>query len=257
MTATDPAEVPKIITVGEGFCVRQEVDNIAWIDLGGFAVVVDALERPELEREVLAAIRKTLGNMPLRYVLNTHTHYDHVALNRALQRQFGAEIVNQATAPVTPQGRWFEGPRRRLQWLAMPGCHTAEDCVAWLPQDRALFVGDIFGWGLIPLSDSLTAATAKLLLDTYAKLIAFDPAVVIPGHGPLGDKATLQRWVEYFRWLIEQCSSGVAAGKSDKQITGELAPPEDMKTWWRFLLWKHADSLGKVLQAVRQGKLGV
>jgi cyclase len=253
--ATDPAEVAKIIDVGEGFCVRQEIDNTAWIDLGGYAVVVDALERPELEREVLAAIRQTLGETPVRYVLNTHTHHDHTALNAALQRQFGVEIVNQRTAPVGAEGRWFAGTRRRLHWLAMPGCHTSEDCVAWLPEDRAVFVGDIFGWGLIPLSGGLDDATARLLLETHRRLIDLDPAVMIPGHGPLGTKATLERWVEYFQWLRGQCAAGVRAGKSDAAIRAQLSPPDDMKSWWRFGLWKHEDSVAKVLQAVRGGRL--
>ena len=42
---TDPAETPTIVTVGEGFYVRQAVDNIAWIDLGEYAIVIDALEQ--------------------------------------------------------------------------------------------------------------------------------------------------------------------------------------------------------------------
>ena len=254
MTITDP-DTPKIIEIGEGFCVRQEVDNTAWIDLGGFAVVVDALERPELEGEVFAAVRGALGDTPVRYVLNTHTHYDHVALNKAFQREFGAEIVNQQTAPVGPDGRWFKGTRRTLHWLHMPGCHTPEDCVAWVPEDRALLVGDIFGWGLIPLTRPLRADTAKLLLDTCQRLIDYDPAVMVPGHGPLGTRQTLERYVEYLHWLREQCAAAVAAGKADDEVYASVAPPADLHDWWRFLKWKHADSVTKMLRAVRRGEL--
>ena len=255
MTATDPADVPKIVTVGDGLCVRQEVDNIAWIDMGGFAVVVDALERRELEQEVFAAIRETLGETPLRCVFNTHTHYDHVALNEAFRRDFGAEIVNQQASPVGPEGRWFEGDRRQLHWLPLPGCHTPEDCIAWVPEDRALFVGDIFGWGLIPLGRALHDGTAKLLLDAYARLIDLNPAVVVPGHGPLCTKAELVRWVEYFHWLIAEVAGALAAGRPDAEIAAALTPPPDMQAWWRFALWKHEDSLKKVLRAVRAGDL--
>lgn len=251
--ATDPADTPKIVTVGEGFCVRQAVDNIAWIDLGEYALVVDALEQAHLEKEVFGAIRSTLGEEPVRYLLNTHTHGDHTALNAAFRRGFGTEIINQRTSPVGPEGRWFEGARRRVQMLPMPGCHTAEDCVVWVPDDRALFVGDIFGWGLISLSGSLNDESARLLVDTHARLIEFDAAVVIPGHGPLCTTAELARWVEYFQWLQGQVRQACSAGKPDRQIMREVAPPEDMKTWWRFLQWKHEDSLGKVLRAVRHG----
>ena len=253
--ATDRAETPEIVTVGDGFYVRQAVDNIAWIDLGKDALVVDALEQPELEEEVFQAIRSTLGDRPIRCVLNTHTHYDHVALNAAFQRRFGAQIINRRTAPIEPQGRWLEGPRRRVLMLPMPGCHTDEDCVIWVPDDKALFVGDIFGWGLIPCGD-LRGDAPRRLVDTYARLIDFGAAVVIPGHGPLCTTAELQRWVEYFLWLQKQAVRACGEGQSDKEILGHIPPPKDMHEWWRFLQWKHQDSLAKVLQAVRSGWLG-
>ena len=209
--ATDPADTAKIVTVSEGLYVRQAVDNMGWIDLGDCALAVDALEQRRLEAEVFAAIQSTLGEKPVRYLLNTHTHGDHVALNAAFQKRFGTEVV------------------------------------------RALFVGDLFGWGLINLSRSLTDETAKLLADTYERLIGFDAAVVIPGHGPLCTTAELTRQMEYVRSLAEQVRQAIAAGRSDRQIMGEVAPPDDMKTWWRFLQWKHEDSLRSVLAAVRGG----
>jgi glyoxylase-like metal-dependent hydrolase (beta-lactamase superfamily II) len=255
MATTDPLETPRLLTVGDGFFVRQAVDNIAWIDMGEFALVVDALEQPELESEVFEAIRSTLGDKPIRYVLNTHVHYDHVALNAAFQRRFGAKVVNQRTSPVGPQGRWFEGSRRRVLMQAMPGCHTDDDCVVWVPGDKALFAGDIFGWGLIPLEVELRNETARLLAQTYARLIEFAASVVIPGHGPLATTAELSRWVKYFHWLCDEVRQACSEGKADRQIMQEIAAPADMKTWWRFVLWKHQDSLSKVLGAVKHGGL--
>jgi len=249
---TDP-DTPKLITVAEGFCVRQEVDNIAWIDLGGCAVVVDALEHAELEGEVLGLIARTLGDAPVRYVLNTHTHYDHTALNEAFRRR-GAEIVNQGTASIPPDGRWFEGTKRKVLMLPLPGCHTDEDCVVRVEPEGALFTGDIFGWGLIP-SGGLDDAMADRLLETYRRMIDFGAETVVPGHGPLCATAELKRWVEYFRWLRRQVGAAIAAGKGDREIRKQLPPPDDMRHWWRFLDWKHEDSLGKVLGAVRSGAL--
>jgi cyclase len=251
----EQAEIPKILTIGPGFCVRQEIDNIAWIDLGEYAIVVDALERPELEAEVLAAIRASVGDKPIRFVLNTHTHYDHVALNEPFERRCGAQIVNALTTEFPAEGKWFEGATRWARMLPAPGCHTAEDCVVWVEPDRALFVGDIFGWGLIPLTVNLRADTAKVLEDTYARLIAMDPLVVIPGHGPLCTAAELRRWLEYFHWLRREIVRACAAGASDEDVLRQTAAPQDMQTWWRFLKWKHQDSVAKVLKAVRKGWL--
>ena len=212
----DPADTPKLINLADGLYVRQAVDNIAWIDLGDCGLVVDALEESKLEDEIFAAIDSSLGDKPIRYLLNTHTHYDHTALNEAFRRRFGAEIVNRRTASIPSQGRWFEGWKRRVLMLSMPDCHSPEDCIIWVPEDRILFVGDIFGWGLISLTRNLDADTAKLLLNSYARMIEFNACVVVPGHGPLCTSGELKRWEEYF---------------------------------------KHEDSLAKVLKAVRCGRL--
>jgi len=248
-------DTPQVVKLADGFHLRQAVDNIAWADLGDGAVVIDALEQPELKDEVFAAIRATLGQKArVRYVLNTHTHYDHVALNEAFVREWGSEILS-FHAGLKPDGRWLEGPQRRVRILPMPGCHTEEDCVAWFPSDKVLCVGDIFGWGLIPLTRDLRDESAARLLETYRRLIDFGAAVVVPGHGPLARTADLERWVEYFRWLIDTAKAGVSAGRSDEEIARDLAPPADMHSWWRFLQWKHEDSAQKVLRAVRSGRL--
>ena len=43
----DPGAEPKVLTVAERFWIRQEVDNVAWIDMGGQAIVIDTLEHVE------------------------------------------------------------------------------------------------------------------------------------------------------------------------------------------------------------------
>ena len=255
MTPIDPAETPEIVTVANGFCVRQAIDNMAWLDLGEYAVIIDALAERELAEEVFAAICATVGDKEVRYVINTHTHSDHVALNTAFQRRFGTKIINQHTCRIPAEGRWFEGSLRCVMMLPMPVCHTDEDCIIWIPNDKALFVGDIFGWGLIPLSRPLDDGAAELLLDTYARMIEYDAAVVVPGHGPLCTTAELKRWVEYFRWLVGRTSAACREGRKEPEITAEVTAPQDMRSWWRFLQWKHEDSLAKVLAAVKGGRL--
>lgn len=251
------AETAKIITVADGFCVRQAVDNMAWIDMGDYAIVVDALERQELEAGVFDAIASTFDPKRISYVLNTHTHPDHTALNPAFGRRCGAEIVNLHTHHIPRDGRWFEGTQRRAVMLPMGGVHSGHDCIVWVPSDKALFTGDLFGWGLIPLAGPLRDDAAKRVLDAYALMIEFDPHVVIPGHGPLCSSGELRRWVEYFNHLCHQVRDAVLSGKTDAQIIEQIAPPEDMAHWWRFVQWKHEDSLNKVLEAVRCGALSI
>jgi len=251
----DPTDTPVIVTAGDGFFVRQAIDNMGWCDMGDYVLVVDALEDAPLEDEVMDAIAETTGGKPVKYVLNTHSHYDHVALNGAFVERFGAEIVNQRTTTVDPSGRLFEGADRKVWMIPMPGCHTREDCVIWAPDDRVLFVGDIFGWGLIPSGGLLDAKLRHLLRETYQHLIDFEARVVVPGHGPVCGTPELIRWAEYFDWLLETAGGLVADGKSDDEIKRTVTPPENMLDWWRFVAWKHADALSKVLMSARRGAL--
>ena len=255
MTTNDIAETAQIIEPAPGLFVRQAVDNITWADMGDYILVVDALEQPELEQEVMEAIQRTVGDDPVRCLINTHTHYDHVALNDAFRRRYDTEIVNKATSQVPDEGRWFTGPRRRAAMIPMVGCHTDEDCVVWFPDDRVLLVGDIFGWGIIPLVGRLNRDSLRLLEDTYARLIEFDARTVVPGHGPLCTTPDLRRWVDYLHDLIDAVRAACRAGRSDEQILSGTPAPEDMHLWWRFLKWKHADSVQKVLRSVRKGLL--
>jgi cyclase len=250
----DSALTARVQAVVPGIHVRLAVDNMAWIDLGDGLLVVDALEQPELEAEVFAAIERTAGDKPVRYVLNTHGHYDHVALNEAFRRRWNAEIVCQPAAGLPAEGRWFQGPARKVLMQPLPGCHTADDCIIWSPSDRVLFVGDIFGWGLIPCS-RVDDRMAKFLIESHERLLAFEPRVVVGGHGPLLGALELRRWIEYFRWLMEGALLACAEGRSDDQVRESLPPPPDMRSWWRFEDWKHADSVEKVLTAVRRRKL--
>ena len=250
------AEKPKLIAVGERLYVRQEIDNIGWLDVGDGVVVIDALEQHSLREEIFTLLRRTMDGKPVLRVLNTHTHYDHVALNEDFVREFGAEIVNRQTREIPAGGLEVGSASRSVRLIPLPDCHTREDCVVWVPDAAVLFVGDIFGWGLIPWDRPLDAAKRDHLVRTYERLIAFGAETVVPGHGPLCGNAELRRWLDYFAWLIETIGRAKASGLSlDEVRDGRIAPPEDMGAWWRFRKWKHHDSVKKVSHAIYRNRL--
>jgi len=250
------ADRPKLLCPAPGCFVRQEVDNMGWIDMGSSLLVIDALERPELDKEVLAALESTAPGKPVQAVINTHMHHDHVALNEAFRRRFGAQIVNAETHVVPAEGLAWTAGDRRVEVHAAGECHTSEDLFVWLPAERLLFVGDIFGWGLIPWDHVLDRARLDLIVATYRRLADLEPATVVPGHGPLCTAAELRRWVTYITALLEEirqlCHEDAVGRLVD---TASLAPPEDMQQWWRFVKWKHADSVSKLVHAVTHGRL--
>jgi cyclase len=251
------AEQPKLLSPMPGCFVRQEVDNIGWIEMETYVLVVDALERPELEQEIMATLATTVPGKPVRAVINTHTHHDHVALNDAFRERFGAQIVNAQTHVVPPDGLTWSAGERRVEVYSRPGCHTAEDLIVWLPRERLLFVGDIFGWGLIPWDHVLDRQRFDHIVATYEDLAALEPVTVVPGHGPLCTAVELRRWVTYVRALHAAVRQLCHEDAPDRRAldTSMLVPPADMRDWWRFVEWKHEDSVAKIVHAVSRGWL--
>ncbi len=249
-------EQASVHELAAGVFARQEVDNMGWIIVDDQLLVVDALEQASSWPDVLAQIRKTAGaDFSVKAVLNTHTHDDHTALNDKFA-ELGAEIINLRVSDVPEAGMVFRGNRgREVHYLPMPGCHTFYDAVVWLPNERVLFVGDLFGWGLIPYDGNLRGDVFDRVVAAYRRLIDYDPVHVVPGHGPLMGKAELERCLQYFFDVVEECRRLRAAGVGLDEMRDSVAPPTDMHDWWRFTAWKHADTVKKVSKAVVNGWL--
>ena len=243
----------KLIQISAGLYVRQEIDNMGWADMGANGIfVVDALEHAELEDEVMSSIANTIPDKHVSIVFNTHTHYDHVALNAAFKKKHGAEIINRKTRDIPEDGLEFEGGDRSCCFMPVPGGHTADDCVVWFPDDSVLFVGDLFGWGLITSMNSATSEVMTGLEAIYNRLIDFGAENVVPGHGPLCSTAELERCRDYHDWLTGEVYSGVENGVPARDLAGAIPVPEDMRNWWRLEEWKHEQNIRKLIKGARR-----
>ena len=246
----------EIIPVSTSVWVRQAIDNMGWMDLGGDLAVVDTLEEPGLRDEVFADIEQTTGGGAVKWVLNTHCHVDHVALNQAFKTRWGAQIISHKNGEVPTHGvrRIGEGPQS-IEMIHMPGCHTPEDCVVWVPGAKTLFTGDLFGWGLVPYNGNLRPGQGELIQDTYERLIRYQAETVVPGHGPVCSNKELERWLAYFNQLRADVKRVYRSHRRLTDILADIPPPGDMLDWWRFAAWKHEDSVKKIVKAVRKGWL--
>lgn len=251
---SQPDDKPKLIEIADGLYVRQEIDNIGWADMGDGLLVVDALEHAELEEEVFDMMERTVPRKKVKTVLNTHTHYDHVALNRIFEKKHGADIVNHDTRSIPEDGLTFQGGDRTCRFIPLPGGHTDKDCIAWFPEDNALFVGDLFGWGLITCMTSAMPEVMAGLESLYNRMIDFEAATVIPGHGPLCTTEHLVRCREYHDWLADTVYAGVEDGKSIADLKSEIKVPDDMQDWWRLVEWKHEQNISKLVKGARKGR---
>lgn len=253
-----PFEEGKVHALAPHLFLRAAVDNSLWADLGDGAVVVDALEEPALAPVIQQAITETTGK-PLRWVVFTHWHGDHTACNRAWAKEGATLIAHAAVGPATTarDGRpdvtfqdhyTLQGAERSVAMEWVGGTHTAEDTAIYFPWAKVLHVGDLFGWGLIPLR-SLAPESIARLRAVYARLLEFDAEIIVPGHGPTLTPDHLRRFLAYFEALVQQVPPLCRAGRSPAEIERALPPPEEMRDWWRFVAWKHARNLQQLCRA--------
>ena len=110
----------------------------------------------------------------------------------------------------------------------VPPAHTTNDTIVWLPQQRVLFTGDLIFSGGTPfiLMGSLSGSLAAL-----DRLRAYEPEMIVAGHGPVTDAAAIAVTEHYLTWLDELACDAHAAGLSPL----EAARRADLSPFGRLL----------------------
>lgn len=211
-------------------------------------MVIDTLTAPMHAARFITAIRGVTPK-PFRHVVNTHHHGDHVNGN---QYFMPAEIVahpycrDEVLKIVAGPDRWprrdgwADGtePRRimpptttfenrmtyrygglTVELIFMGPAHTYGDIVAYLPQHRILFAGDIAFYYVAPFAQN---AHVTRWLEAIDRIMQMDVATIVPGHGPIGGKRELAEMAEYFVVLKREArlrfDRGVTPGRAAAEI---------------------------------------
>ena len=211
-------------------------------------LVVDTFISQPPARDLLAEIHK-VTNLPVKYVVNTHYHLDHVAGN-AIFTEAGAMVIAQRNERAwvrTENLKFFQQngatptPEQRAQIAALvepqitfdhmlevnlgsrvvrivyfPG-HTGGDCLVYIPDANVVFAGDLAWNQRIP---NLIDATTSAWIESLDKIIAQHPdATFIPGHGDIAKAQDLTAFRDYLGALRASIQKQQAAGQSGDALT--------------------------------------
>ena len=193
---------------------RNFISNAGFVVTDDGVVVIDALGSPALADELIAEIRRITAQ-PIRYVIVTHYHADHVYGLQAFKaagativaHQAGREYVGSDTARARLEASrkdlfpWIDETTRVVaadRWLgdeqttlrvgnhefqirhAGPA-HTSEDLVVFVPRHGVLFAGDLVFQVRIPF---VGQADSRQWIASLTQLIDYKATLVITGHGP-------------------------------------------------------------------------
>jgi quinoprotein relay system zinc metallohydrolase 2 len=238
-----------------------DIANIGFIVGDDAVAVIDTGGSVREGRQLLAAIRARTDK-PIRYVINTHAHPDHLFGNAAFDRAgttfvgarnlpralatrgphyieafrqiMGAELIDEVRL-VPPSllvdgGLTLDLGGRSIALRAWPAAHSDCDLTVYDEQSRTLFAGDLVFVSHIPVMDGSLSGWRGLL----DKLAALPAQRVVPGHGPVGDwPAMLTDQRRYLDTLATDIRQLIARGRPITEAASSGAASERSK-WQLF-----------------------
>jgi glyoxylase-like metal-dependent hydrolase (beta-lactamase superfamily II) len=207
--------------------------NVAVLGTERGAVVVDTMIF-RIQGDQIRELAEDLGRGPVQAVVNTHYHWDHTHGNpgfpvgtrivatertRRYLQHFDADYW-EGEAEGTLPNQTLEREERldiggKTIRLLHPGRgHTGGDLVVFFVEDRAVHLGDLFFNGRYPNIDLEAGGSVREWGATLDRVLELGFDRVIPGHGPVTDRAGLEAFQLFIRELWQVAERAAQEGKS-------------------------------------------
>lgn len=219
--------------------------------------LIDDQYAPLTER-ITAAIAQ-ITPKPVKFVLNTHWHGDHAGGNENLGKAGVLVVAHDNVRKRMGTDQFIElmkmnvkaSPRvalpivtfassmsfhlngEEIRALHMPRAHTDGDAIVHFTRGDVIHMGDVYFAGMYPFIDSSSGGSPEgtIAACDQALALATDSTRVIPGHGPLSNKAELKAYRDMLATVTARVREGVAAGKKAEEIAAAGATREFDEKW--------------------------
>ena len=244
------------------FETRRVTDNVYIFRYGGhqsmFVVTPEgviatdpiAYLRPQAATAYIAEIRK-ITQAPIRYVVYSHHHYDHIAGGKPF-KDLGATFVAHRNAKtrleqlqhpdvvlpdeVVDDARTIELGGTRLELHYVGRNHSDNSLVMLLPREKILFAVDFIPIETVQFRD-MPDGFLPDWFDSLDRVLALDWETLIPGHpyagGRLGTKDDVRNLKQYMTDLSDAVRQAANEGKCFDQAMKEVRLPKYEK-WGNY-----------------------
>lgn len=224
------------------------VCNNGWIMFEDYVLVIDA-NFPAGAKLIIGKIR-ALTDKPIRFAFDTHHHGDHAYGNQIYVENGAVPVAHTGVVEEMRKyetgyygnkpGRWeeaangradlrttrlkppsvlfskdliFDDGKHRVELMHLGVAHTHGDAVAWLPNEKILFTGDVCVNGPYNFVGDGDVGKWITTLDAAKQLGA---KIVCTGHGPRSVASVLDDQQAFFKALREQVGSVMAARQPEE-----------------------------------------
>ena len=213
-------------------------------------VVIDTLTGDDVAGRLLREIR-SLTSLPVRFVVNTHYHGDHVAGNR-LFAEAGAQLLAHRNVRrwIFPENLRMLGDKpnpehkafieklaapnvsytdavdlylgsRVIQVRSFPG-HTGGDSVVIVPDARVVFAGDLLWRNVVP---NTVDGSTKEWIQTLSTLASdYAGYTFVPGHGSLATAQDVSVLRDYLATVQKLVADARSSGKTGAAVAPAVLP---------------------------------
>tara|TARA_B110000014_G_scaffold205497_1_gene155984 strand:+ start:1640 stop:2482 length:843 start_codon:yes stop_codon:yes gene_type:complete len=239
-------------------------------------LIIDSLRVPSFARDLIKDV-KDITDKPIKFVIDTHSHWDHSWGNEEFpdatiigHKNCYAEMVDvewneqwrkkvtSSNDPwseegnivnITPPNMTFETSMqlyfggRELDLKYFGRAHTSGDIYIHLPNEKIVFTGDVAQDGGVPyLGDCYPVDWPE----TDNKLAALPIERFMSGHGPIGDHQALEGARDFIHNLVDSVKSAITDGQNATQasesVINQLTP--------QYGNWRSFDRIGENLISV-------
>jgi hydroxyacylglutathione hydrolase len=147
----------------------------------GEALVID----PSWDLEKIFYTLKK-NSWKLEYIINTHSHFDHVLGNEQVAAATGAKIIQHNTSPLEKQIPVDDGETIKLGKIQIRVLHTpghSKDSICLVANEEMVFTGDTLFIGNCGRTDLPGSDPAEMYHSLLDKVATLDESLIVyPGH---------------------------------------------------------------------------
>lgn len=229
------------------YLFRHQAHQALFVVTPDGVIVTDPINQ-EAAAWLHAELRK-LTDQPVRYVIYSHHHNDHITGGRIFAEQ--ALVISHAAArPKILTASDADTPVPDLTFtdrmsIVLGGTqveliytgknHSDNSIVMLLPQHRILFAVDFIPVETVAYR-SLPDAYPDEWIESLKRVEQLDFDVLVPGHGRIGKKEHVKRFREYLEALRAAVSDRLGAGASLEEAKQTITLP-DYQEWYGYGEW--------------------